>query len=657
MSQKDVFFASVGCQKTNLDGLHARRYFESNGWRAVSDPQEASLICVGTCAFMASMEERSIALVEKMLQENPHARVVVSGCIPAIKARQQIFSRPVEMVPADAPQEWEKVIAPEKKSYEENTGFDPSFIARDGFSETFLSRVRRYLFDFGLSNSFLNASQRIVTGWRQLWASQRPPYLLEISRGCLEQCSYCVVRFARGRLRSRPLNEIVEEFSKASQQGFKRFVLIASDTGCYGLDRGSSFSALLSALFATSCDLQELVILDFNVKWLIQDHAALVPLFVKHQDKIILNAMTQHVSDRLLALMKRGYRSQDMVRHLRELRQKAPRLVIGTNLIVGFPSESHEEFRSLINFLKQIRFNKLLVYQYSPRPGTAAAELPDPVPAWVKLCRMLRLEAVQLMMNFRRGSESFVARISKKSVLKKILREVGMEGKKRGFRVFAWILGNMLLGMVPCTGSFASDPVVDKLDQITAACAKAYPREYAQQFIQLGGKITNPKGGFGITTRLDALTVYLEKYLKPGQKFIDLGSGDGRVVFVASLFGAQAYGIEYDKTLVDISMKARKTLSKKVIDPEKVHFIQGDFFDHDFSAYDVLYLNIGCAESLRLIDKIDREAAPGSILIMYWMPDEVKFKNFRFLEGSVPAQSIRPHFKVFQKNGPSEAKK
>jgi len=180
----------------------------------------------------------------------------------------------------------------------------------------------------------------------------------------------------------------------------------------------------------------------------------------------------------------------------------------------------------------------------------------------------------------------------------------------------------------------APSNLLSLIETIKFECADAYPVQYAKQFIQHGGKTTNEKGIFGVTRDLDMVALCLERVMKPGDKMIDLGSGDGRIVFLSALYGIKSYGIEYDETLCEISEKAKvKLADKKMIKAEDVEFICGDFFNYDFSEYDVIYASIGTFHNEPFFAKLKKELKIGSFLILTWVPAKLNLDNFEFILG------------------------
>ena len=156
------------------------------------------------------------------------------------------------------------------------------------------------------------------------------------------------------------------------------------------------------------------------------------------------------------------------------------------------------------------------------------------------------------------------------------------------------------------------------ISDIKIACAKSYPHDLLIKLVSEGENAFDTEVGRFESTPIDdeVLLICFRDFLKPDLKFLDLGSGDGRVVFLASLYGVDAYGIEYDKSLYEISIQAKKRL-RGLIKPERISFIQGDFLKCDFKKYDIFYLYAGTNALPQLMKKLYEEMKPGSILISY----------------------------------------
>jgi len=153
------------------------------------------------------------------------------------------------------------------------------------------------------------------------------------------------------------------------------------------------------------------------------------------------------------------------------------------------------------------------------------------------------------------------------------------------------------------------------IKKISRTCFAAYTENARIRFNKDGGYYETKKGEFEPTSLMHIIDVF-DAYLKPGMKFLDLGSGDGRVLFFASHYKVQATGIEFDQELVEISRKALARLSDHV-DRESVDIIQGDFLKHDFTDYDVFYIFEGTWAVQKLVGKLSKEMKAGSLLIAY----------------------------------------
>ena len=165
----------------------------------------------------------------------------------------------------------------------------------------------------------------------------------------------------------------------------------------------------------------------------------------------------------------------------------------------------------------------------------------------------------------------------------------------------------------------------DVLERIYVACLDAHPEELlakmypgeAPEPAKIAATVVDTGKGYYFPALLEDNVAALEAYVDPGHRFLDLGSGDGRVVFLAHALGADATGIEYEPELVEISLAARDALGD-LIEPEQVRFIEGDFFEHPWSGYDVVfYFDLGSFEDQRLRKKIAAELDPGARLLVY----------------------------------------
>jgi MiaB/RimO family radical SAM methylthiotransferase len=215
-------------------------------------------------------------------------------------------------------------------------------------------------------------------------------YYIRIAVGCLEECSYCAIRFESGTLRSKPLESVVRQMKKGLDTGHKTFYLLGEDVGAYGQDLGSSIVNLLRALLSCEGEYQ-LVLSDFHPRWFIQYYPELSEIFVANVSRIgHIEIPVQSGSDKILNLMKRHYSSEDIKRCGKSLREKAPDIHMKTHLIIGFPGETDDDFDQTLDLVRTVKFDRVISYQYTDRPGTEASGFPGKVSSLVKIRRHWR---------------------------------------------------------------------------------------------------------------------------------------------------------------------------------------------------------------------------------------------------------------------------
>ncbi len=184
-----------------------------------------------------------------------------------------------------------------------------------------------------------------------------------ISRGCLGNCSYCAIKYSMGNVKSISENIILEEFKKGLSLGYKKFVLIGEDIGCYGIDIGTSIVSLLEKIFSVDGN-YKLILNDFNPQWVIKYSKSLIPLLKKNKKRIIdIRMPIQSGSDKILQKMRRPYKISEVEDVLEQLKG----IKVHTHIMVGFPGESEEDFQETVEFVKKWKFGNIGVYAYQDR--------------------------------------------------------------------------------------------------------------------------------------------------------------------------------------------------------------------------------------------------------------------------------------------------
>ena len=355
---KTYYLASAGCPRRAVDSQKIADYLETNNLKYTQDVELADLIIVSTCAALKSREDLSKTAVTWYLeQKRRDAKVVVAGCLgkinPAVKKEfnDVAFISPREIDHLD------DLIAA-RVPFKDIP--DPNQI---GSFPLFPDKRERQAKDDRLNKRL------------DLGIDKKDLFTLRIATGCLGNCSYCAVKFAVGQLESKPLDAIVTEFKSGLAQGFKQFVLIAGDVGCYGVDIGISVVELLSALFSLEGN-YKIIIKEFNAQWVVKYFDDLLALFKQHYQKIdYIVVPVQSASNRILRLMKRPYTIEDVKKYLNIIKTGVPGLQISTHIMVGFPGETEDDFKASIDFIKEYEFPFVDIYAYDDRPSTAASRM------------------------------------------------------------------------------------------------------------------------------------------------------------------------------------------------------------------------------------------------------------------------------------------
>ncbi len=206
-------------------------------------------------------------------------------------------------------------------------------------------------------------------------------YNVMIARGCLGKCSFCAIRLSHGKIKSKPLGEILDLFRDGLQNGYKNFVLIAEDSGAYGLDLGSTYPELLKNIFELNSDFK-LVLNDINPQWLIRYFDKLLPIFEKYQDRIpYIILPVQSGSNDILKKMRRPYKIEKVQDCFDRLYQTVPSIKIKTHALIGFPGETYDDFIKTKNFLKRYNLLETTIYEYENRVCCESAKLPSQISA------------------------------------------------------------------------------------------------------------------------------------------------------------------------------------------------------------------------------------------------------------------------------------
>ena len=324
---KKYFIRTYGCQMNESDSEWIDGYYQSKGFELAEKIGEADEIIINTCSVRESAENRVFGLVNNLNKEKEKGKkfkLIVTGC--TLRYAPKRLKRKLPSVDEFVPIEF-----------------------------------------------FLTNSPFAVRKFKQV-------ALLPISQGCNNFCSYCVVPYARGREVSVDFDQLISSVEKLVELGYKEIILLGQNVNSYGLDfenKNKNFARLLKKLHQID-GLKKISFLTSN-PWDLTDEI----IAAMKQPKISqeLHLALQSGDDQILRKMNRRYTSGAFLRLIKKLRKELPAIKISTDIIVGFPGETRRQFENTVELCRKIGFVKAYVNRYSPRPGTTAFKLGDPVPA------------------------------------------------------------------------------------------------------------------------------------------------------------------------------------------------------------------------------------------------------------------------------------
>jgi len=375
---------SMDCQKIY-------DYLSGNGFIFTKNPSRADIIIISPCAIIEDLENKSINdLRSHMAKKSRHGRLVIVECSRGINSQllKNEFSH-LDKISTQCLSELDDIIKAEKKF---DTIPEPNKIIKfcDNSFLIAAGKAMRDILkaDFSMFSRFLNNRRTVCDRF-----VSKKIYHIRISRGCYGKCAFCVQSNFAEKHQSRPLDEIIKEFRAGLDEGFKLFMLVAHDTGSYGMDKGLTIVKLISELCKIEGD-YKLILIDFNVQWFIKYYEELEPLFIVNHKKIERIALAvQSGSDKVIRLMNRNYSAREAAESLLRLRRNLPGCTakLSVQIMAGFPGETEEDFEQTADLVKKIELPLVNIFGFSERPNTKAAGMAGKIDAATIQKRVYRL--------------------------------------------------------------------------------------------------------------------------------------------------------------------------------------------------------------------------------------------------------------------------
>ncbi len=372
---------TLGCPKNQVDSEGMEMLLQGASYTSTDDPEQADVLIVNTCGFLEAAQEESIGVLQELARrKRRHQILVAAGCL-AQRNGDAILEQVPQVDGLLGTRRWMEIVALVRRIREEGSRG---------------RRLQRYALLGDPDQPFQSPVPRppVVAG----------SAYLKIADGCNAPCTFCSIPSFKGRLRSRPLEAVVEEALALVRGGARELVIVAQDTTDYGRDWGEpdSLPRLLQAICRRTDDRLRWVRIMYAYPGHVSD--ALIQVMAE-EEKIVpyLDMPLQHADPGVLRRMRRPSRLEMVYDHIEKLRGAMPDLALRTTFIVGFPGETEAEFQRLLEFLQAVEFDKVGAFTFSPEPGTPAASLPDPVPEEVKAERYARLMEMQQAISLRRN--------------------------------------------------------------------------------------------------------------------------------------------------------------------------------------------------------------------------------------------------------------
>lgn len=350
---------SLGCPKNQVDAEHMLALMDAEGWEIVDYVDGCDAVIVNTCGFIDDAKKEAIENILDMVElkkEGVISKIIVTGCL-AQRYKDEIVK---EIPEVDA-------------------------VIGIGANGDIIKTVEEVMSGVDTIENYPPQCELPLEGQRILTTPQYWAYL-KIGEGCSNRCTYCTIPSIRGNMRSRSMENVIDEAKQLAESGVKELILIAQDTTSYGLDLYGELK--LPELLNELCKID-------SIEWIrllycypdrITDELIET---MKNQEKVVnyIDLPLQHADDKILkAMNRRG--DQALIRNvISKLREEIPDVVIRTTFIVGFPGEGEEEFETLAEFVNEIEFDRLGVFTFSPQEGTPAFDMEDQVDEDIKTRR------------------------------------------------------------------------------------------------------------------------------------------------------------------------------------------------------------------------------------------------------------------------------
>ena len=370
--QKKVGMVSLGCPKALVDSERILTRLRADGYAMSADYAGADVVLVNTCGFLDSAKEESLDAIGEAIAEN--GRVIVTGCMG--EEADVIRARFPQVLAVTGAHQYEAVVEAVHEAAPPSQGPYIDLIPQAAFDEAGVKLTPRHY------------------------------SYLKISEGCNHSCAFCIIPQLRGKLASRRVDAVLREAEKLVAAGTKELLVISQDTSAYGVDtrheeRMWKDHPVRAHMADLARELGQLRTPDGQVPWVRLHYVypyphvdAVIPLMAEGLLTPYLDIPFQHASRNVLRAMKRPANEAKVLERLKSWREICPDIAIRSSFVVGFPGETEDDFRYLLDWLEEAQLDRVGAFRFEPVEGAQANSLPDPVPEAIKEERYARIMEV-----------------------------------------------------------------------------------------------------------------------------------------------------------------------------------------------------------------------------------------------------------------------
>ena len=353
---KKAALHNLGCKVNAYETEAMQQMLEAAGYDIVPFTEMADVYVINTCSVTNMADRKSRQMLHRAKKMNPEAVVVAAGCYVQTKEQEAVVDEAID------------IIIGNNKKHE------------------LVSRLDEFFRDHGKIDAVLDINDRNQE-FEELYLdkpSEHTRAFIKVQDGCNQFCSYCIIPYARGRVRSRNMDSVIEEVTRLAENGYQEVVLTGIHLSSYGIETGESLLHLIQEIHKVE-GIKRIRLGSLEPKVVTEDFAAELSKLEKICPHFHLSL--QSGCDATLQRMNRKYSAEEYETGCKVLRKYFEHPAVTTDVIVGFPGETEEEFATTREFVERIHFYEMHIFQYSKRQGTRAAEMKDQVPENVKKLR------------------------------------------------------------------------------------------------------------------------------------------------------------------------------------------------------------------------------------------------------------------------------